>query len=328
MTINTLFQTDPADESPDKLSIFQDAFHNTTSHKKNGKTRDRSKSTALVKTWKKILAKTEEGRYILKFAKENNIKIAVDQKTKLYGYYSPGKNLTVINGKSAEGEAVGTLLHEMRHAVQHKNGFWCSGELSPRDNILMSCGQEADAESFCVMASWKLKMAGYPQAFEEHKKSGYGDISRRFEKMVTENPGALEDGSAMRAAYDQWFKKPGRVITYAAGTLEMVTGCLLGFKRARQKGFIPLTHDKMKDIGVLPNGSNYQAADNRNLVADEYRRIPHPDLVELLEIVELGIGITPPPSNDNKPAPESTANGDIREQLRQIRMAYEPSVRR
>jgi len=323
VTINTLFQP----EKPSKILHFQAAFFQTVTPKK--KPRDRSKLKERIDHWLNIISKIEEGRYIIQFSQENKIQIAVAKEKGIYGYFSPSKNMTVISSTLKDGDAIGTLFHETRHAIQCKSGFWCDAALSPRDNILMSCAMEADAEAFCVMASYKLKLAGYPEAFEAHKKSPYGDISNRFEKMVTENPASLEDGSAMRAAYDRWFKNPNRVISYAANALKMVHASLIGFSRQyNQKGFMPLTHEIMEGIGELPNGTNYQKAEGRDLVADTYKKLHHPELLEFLEILERGIGMPTTVSNDNKPGKEPKSDKDMRDQLRNIIKTYSPGMMR
>jgi len=266
----------------------------------NARTRDRSKDVQKIEQWKQILSKSPTGKFLLEFAEKAGVQIAAENKMEHLGYYSPQANAVVLNLSRPEGEIIGTLAHELRHAWQYENSFWSSKEMSPRDNVLMLHAQEADAEAVGVLVCWELKQAGHPSAFEAHKKSGYGDISTLFEQKALAKPESVADGSAMRDAYDQWFHSQNRTVPYAVRTVEMILGGILSFARQCKKGFTALTHDFLTGMGELPGGTNYQKnAPARDLASKTYTSVLTPDLEEMMGIIDRGIGLEPPPANDN-----------------------------
>jgi hypothetical protein len=75
--------------------------------------------------------------------------------------------------------------------------------------------REAAAEAVATRVLWQLRARGHAEPWRYKLASAYADIAQAFERAMSE-PGGERELRATRAAFDQWFGRPGRVHSYDA----------------------------------------------------------------------------------------------------------------
>ena len=271
-----------------------------------------------IDSWKQILSRSKTGKAMLDEALARGIEIKTDGTIQPLGYYSPSEKIIVVNPKRTDGEIIATLAHELRHAWQDNRGFFPSPAMSPRDLVLMLHAMEADAETGGVKVSHELKQAGYPDALNGHLGTGYGDISAKYVEMVEKNPASADDGTATRAAYDQWFEKSWRRNGYAQQAISIIVNNIKIFATVLlTTGFTALTGDYLEGMGAQPDGSNYLKATKDKgepIVGDHYRKGLAPQLEEMLVAIDDALAsLLKPrkPDADPKDNPKDPADPEI-----------------
>jgi hypothetical protein len=167
-----------------------------------------------------------------------------------------------LNPRGDEAQLVATLAHELRHAWQDARGFLERLHRSPEDIVWMTRLVEADAEANAVQICWELKEAGYPDAFEAHKKTGYADESLvAYEQTAQADPASVSNGLAMREAFDQWFARPWRRDAYDKGTVEWLEFILTHYRAGVKDKFTSIRMSNLEKLGDTPDGTvNYITA--------------------------------------------------------------------
>lgn len=129
--------------------------------------------------------------------------------------------------------------------------------LLPQDFIRYCRAEEADVEAVTHMIAWELRGAG-PGFFWRHMVAeANGDIALAFARTASAHPRHQFDGTALRAAFLQWFAVAERVDACDHLALERMDMALLDKYRAGQIGRYKLDRDRLGVLGCLPTGQNY-----------------------------------------------------------------------
>ena len=78
----------------------------------------------------------------------------------------------------------------------------------PEAMLVMHRMREATAEAVATRVLWQLRVRGYSEPWEHKLGSAYGDIAQAFAQAMA-GAGDLAELRATRAAFDQWFGRPG-----------------------------------------------------------------------------------------------------------------------
>lgn len=179
------------------------------------------------------LSKVPEGAAVVKFLKDNAVKIELYDdpynwaastatitaiKDGVYSYKDP---MIILKKGLTDDNLVQAIVHETGHLMQHYAGVGNPDRiLSTEQYILFYRAAEAHAQALTTAVAWAMKETGDTGPWEAAKFVGYGDITDAYEKAVTEDPAALKNGHALRVAFDAWFGKPERLAGYNAATVD------------------------------------------------------------------------------------------------------------
>lgn len=112
-------------------------------------------------------------------------------------------------GLSTEGALVSFVAHELRHLEQVGNRVMTAsvgGIVSPESEIIYNRFVEADAQATATNVAWQLKEQGKPGAWNALAEFPWmKQVAEAFESVAADDPAALADGRAKRAAFDAWF---------------------------------------------------------------------------------------------------------------------------
>lgn len=205
-----------------------------------------------------VLKTSEYGQDVVKNADTTGLSLGYDMFCGGYGYFSPDYNFIGINPLFNTGAQLVTLAHEMTHAKQTVTGSSNFEGLTPLDFIILYRSMEADACAGEVEAAWQLKQKGLSSAWDSMIDSDYGDIYKAYEKEVTKDSNAVVNGSARRAAFDQWFGESWRRDSYDEHALKYglmlahnFQECIFQFSGKTK------IQDKFKIMGCINDSTNY-----------------------------------------------------------------------
>jgi hypothetical protein len=179
------------------------------------------------------LSKIPEGREVVSFLKNNAVRVELEDdpvnwaastltitglKDGVYSYKDP---VIILKKDLSDDNLLQAIVHESQHLRHHLSGIGNPDRiLSKEQYILFYRAAEADAQAACTRVTWKLKEIGDAGPWKEAGLVGYKDICVAFEKTVKDDKSSLEDGRAMRAAFDTWFDNPPRLAGYNKATVD------------------------------------------------------------------------------------------------------------
>ncbi|HYD19718.1 MAG TPA: DUF6782 family putative metallopeptidase [Patescibacteria group bacterium] len=184
-----------------------------------------------------------------------------------------------IAGIATSGTVVGALIHELQHQRQVENKVlraYGEKNISPVEHLWYNRMTEADAQATATDILWRMKEAGKPGHWYEAKHSGswVADVAAAYEKKVAEDPHAVENGTAKRAAFDAWFTAAGGAVQQHYNTQGMLT--TPNFPKAEEmhkagKPFGHLTVEDIEKIGDLSPVNYLKIPGGAPLDSEKYR---------------------------------------------------------
>jgi hypothetical protein len=139
------------------------------------------------------------------------------------GVYSYKDPVIILKKSLSDDNLLQAIVHESQHLRQHLSGTGNPDRILTMDEyILFYRAAEADAQAACTLVTWKLKEAGDAGPWKMAGEVGYQDICDAFEKLATNDPAAVNDGRAQRAAFDAWFENPARLASYNRATADFM----------------------------------------------------------------------------------------------------------
>src|SRR5690606_21822660 len=164
-----------------------------------------------------IVAESPLGAWLLDQAGERLVLICQDPTTQLAAYYRAQMRLIGLFERLSDPARIMFLAHELAHVPQHPR-FSNDLRFGPETVLLVHRMREATAEAVATRVLWQLRERGRSEPWEYKLASAYGDIARAFE-LAMAGEGEAAELRATRAAFDQWFGRPGRVHSYDARIL-------------------------------------------------------------------------------------------------------------
>lgn len=151
-----------------------------------------------------------------------------------------------------------SIIGGLRRIWQHGRALTPDTRLKPEDFLRYCRAFEADVCAITHLAAWELRAAG-PCFFWRHLLAGAdGDVSVSFARTAAAHPRHQFDGTALRAAFLEWFEVAERVDACDHLALEMMDMALLGARGAAQDiGRMKLDTARLCQLGVMPQGGNY-----------------------------------------------------------------------
>ena len=165
-----------------------------------------------------VLAESPLGAWLIGEAAARMVLICHDPNTDLAAYYRAQMRLIGLFRQLPDPARIMFLAHELAHVPQHPR-FSNDLRFGAHGVLVVHRIREATAEAVATRILWQLRVRGHAEPWEHKLASAYGDIAqaplrRRWTALAT-----LAELRATRAAFDQWFARPGRVQSYDARLL-------------------------------------------------------------------------------------------------------------
>lgn len=217
------------------------------------------------------MAQSETGRALLDTAAEYGVRVALKDNHIYYGDFDRETKKVTIEGKSSDGALIEILAHELRHGWQDRHGFDSSFELPPSDNVIINRLIEADAEAVANQVAWELKEQGYNKPWlHAIRNKSYQDVAQAYRKEAEADPDAVRDGRALRAAFDQWFKKPTRRHGYDDMMLDVLEDWFEEYEENMNGKPQKLGKEWIDLLCTLPGGLKYQRGEVGKVMDNPY----------------------------------------------------------
>lgn len=149
------------------------------------------------------------------------------------------------------------LMRALRRAWHARMGLAHDCTVRPHDFLRMSRAVAADAEAFCALIAFDLRMSGHAAPWRMLIAGTNGDIGIVYEQHIERDPVSGFDGRATKAAYDQWFLDRSRMAASDAQALDYYDMSLLNVRDFDGLARRVLRHDDYAAAGMLPSGFNY-----------------------------------------------------------------------
>ncbi len=169
------------------------------------------------------------------------------------GYLDAEIRLVALRAGLERDAKLLVLIHELRHLEQLSRGFCPSNQISMQENARASLAYEADAMAVTALIAWDLAARGDGGPWQVLSEwQNYADIAERFAEVRRETG---DPGSAVTAAFDQWYASDWRTESYYRAS------CSDYLDRLDQSHALPrydlLPDDFWEQLCRLPTGVGY-----------------------------------------------------------------------
>jgi hypothetical protein len=167
-----------------------------------------------------VVAESPLGAWLIGEAAARMVLICHDPNTDLAAYYRAQMRLIGLFRQLPDPARIMFLAHELAHVPQHPR---FSNDLSfgAHGVLVVHRMREAAAEAVATRILWQLRARGHAEPWQHKLASAYDDIASAFARAM-DGAGDRAELRATRAAFDQWFARPGRVQSYDARLLGIV----------------------------------------------------------------------------------------------------------
>lgn len=213
-----------------------------------------------------VTAESPLGAWLIDEAAARLVLICQDPNTDLAAYYRSQMRLIGLFERLPEPAEIMFLAHELAHVPQHPR-FSNDLRFGAQAMLVVHRMREATAEAVATRVLWQLRARGHVEPWRQKLASAYDDIARAFARAM-DGEGELAELRATRAAFDQWFRRPGRVHSYDARLLahiERVGDGHISLVRATRH----LTEDFLRGIGWY-GGATFLPAGEGPALTDPY----------------------------------------------------------
>lgn len=150
-----------------------------------------------------------------------------------------------------------SFIAGLRRAWHYHRDFTPSVFLKPVDFLEHIRVLEADVEAVTHLIAWELRGSGAAFFWRYLLSSANGDISVVFERAAMEDPHNAFNGTAILAAFNQWYAERERMNAADHFALEMIDLALISALDKRNFGGRSLSRSDLYRVGQLPSGKNY-----------------------------------------------------------------------
>jgi len=168
----------------------------------------------------KEISNSPTGQPLLKWAKDNNLKIFMDDTLKSAGgYYTPTSGTVILGSKQDDNYLIGVLAHEIRHAWQDYHEMIPTSFIDPKDYILQVRLIEADAFAYGELIREESR-AFHINSFN-NSSSGVsleieGFSPKRCQQLLESHPHRIQ---ALKQLFKSFFKNDRSINFYEARSL-------------------------------------------------------------------------------------------------------------
>jgi hypothetical protein len=211
-----------------------------------------------------VVAQSPLGAWLLDQAAARLVLICQDPNTELAAYYRAQMRLIGVFDRLPDPARIMFLAHELAHVPQHPR-YSNDLRFGPEAMLVMHRMREATAEAVATRVLWQLRVRGRTEPWRYKLASAYGDIAQAFARAIG-GGGELAELGATRAAFDQWFGRPGRVHSYDARILAHIAR---GRRPSLARPTRELTEEFVRGIGWY-GGANFLPPRAPPVLSDPY----------------------------------------------------------
>ena len=231
-----------------------------------------------------VVAESPLGAWLLDEAAARLVLICQDPNTDLAAYYRAQMRLIGLFDRLADPARIMFLAHELAHVPQHPR-FSNDLRFGPEAVLVMHRMREAAAEAVATRVLWQLRVRGRTEPWQYKLASAYGDIAHAFARAI-DGSGQPAELRATRAAFDQWFGRPGRVHSYDSRLLAHIDR-VEGRRSPVTRPTRQLTEEFVRGIGWY-GGATFLPPGEHSVLADPYyaRRLSPGNAARLQALLE------------------------------------------
>jgi hypothetical protein len=211
-----------------------------------------------------LVAQSPLGAWLLEQAAARLVLICQDPNTELAAYYRAQMRLIGLFDRLPDPARIMFLAHELAHVPQHPR-YSNDLRFGPEAMLVMHRMREATAEAVATRVLWQLRVQGLAEPWRYKLGSAYGDIAQAFARVMARG-GELAELRATRAAFDQWFGRPGRVHSYDARILAHMER---GGRSSLARPTRDLTEEFVRGMGWY-DGANFLPPGAPPVLSDPY----------------------------------------------------------
>jgi hypothetical protein len=211
-----------------------------------------------------VVAQSPLGAWLLDQAAARLVLICQDPNTELAAYYRAQMRLIGLFDRLPDPARIMFLAHELAHVPQHPR-YSNDLRFGPEAMLVMHRMREATAEAVATRVLWQLRVRGRTEPWRYKLESAYGDIAQAFARAMA-GGGDFAELRATRAAFDQWFGRPGRVHSYDARILAHIAR---GRRPSLARPTRDLTEEFVRGIGWY-GGANFLPPGAPPVLSDPY----------------------------------------------------------
>lgn len=213
------------------------------------------------------IEKSPTGRALLRAALLRDISVGLDPLLEPQtSFYYPLQNRLDLGHQAAPlqmsekgcSQYLASFTGGLRRVWQQSRGLTPATDLKPEDFLRYCRAFEADIGAVTHAVAWELRAAG-PCFFWRHLLADAdADIAAAFSRTAVSHPRHQFDGTALRAAFLQWFQIEERVAASDHQALDTMDMALFSGKDGGAKiGQLSLDTRRLQALGALPQGGNY-----------------------------------------------------------------------
>lgn len=218
------------------------------------------------------------GKSLVGTAKEKNVRFAYDESLSAgEATFKPCGVKVLLSPYSSFEQQVLSMSHELRHAWQDFSGLSSLKAQYLFDYIVNVRFSEADAFGVETQVAWEMDKKFPNQGYWKHHKRAYKTMCKAFEAVASDAPETLENGKALKAAFNGWFVDRIRP-QYDQGAVTAVRNFwyrrnnnirnALTLHRKRDDLAPYMSEAFLREFGAMANGENY--LEGVNLYSDYY----------------------------------------------------------
>jgi hypothetical protein len=228
------------------------------------------------------MAKSPLGAWLIGEAATRLVLICQDRNTDLAAHYRSQMRLVGLFQRLPDPARIMFLAHELAHVPQHPR-FSNDLRFGPHAVLVVHRLREASAEAVATRVLWQLRARGVAEPWQYKLASAYADIAHAFAQAM-HGHGEAAELRATRAAFDQWFGRPGRVHSYDARILAYLARTGAG-RPSLVHPTRTLTDDFLRGIGWYAGATFLAPGDGRALTDSYYARALSPTNAAQLEAI-------------------------------------------
>jgi hypothetical protein len=163
-----------------------------------------------------------------------------------------------------------SLVRALRDAWQEKRHGGFDEHYGPEAILMLERVRAADCDVMAVLVAWELHGEGQPGLWRHLIGSEEGDMAMAFSQKLERDPASLFTGTALSAAFAQWYRNETRVNACDHESLEYIDSIMREGRGGESFGCRELTPVSIEVLSCLPDKTAYLRGKGREIATDPF----------------------------------------------------------